>query len=261
MSKNPPRPADESVSSAESKNFNPLIRHLGHLISLTDDERAALERLPMQITKVKADQDIVREGDRPTRCFTILEGFAMTFKVTGPGKRQIMAFHIPGDMPDLQSLQLEVLDLTVSTLTPCTVGFVQHETIRDLCRRFPRIGDVLWRETLVAAAVFREWVMNVGQRQAYARVAHVCCEWMTRMEAMGLAEDRSCELPITQNELADATGMSTVHVNRTLQRLRAEGLIELRDGRLTIVDWEGLQNAGDFDPTYLHYGRRRDAAA
>ena len=164
-------------------------------------------------------------------------------------------------MPDLQSLHLEVLDITVTTLTPCKVGFVQHEAMRELCARFPRLSDAFWRETLVAAAVFREWVMNVGRRQAYARIAHVFCEWMTRMEAIGLAADNTCEFPMTQNELADATGMTTVHVNRTLQRLRAEGLIELTGSKLTILDWERLQQVGDFDPTYLHYSRPRTAAA
>jgi CRP-like cAMP-binding protein len=230
------------------------------MVSLTEDERAAIERLPMQIADIGADQEIVREGDKPTRCFAVLEGFAMTFKVTGPGKRQIIAFHLPGDMPDLQSLHLEVLDITVSALTPCRVGFVQHEALHELCARYPRLGHAFWRETLVAAAVFREWVMNVGQRQAYARLAHIFCEWVARMRAMGLAEDHTCELPMTQTELGDATGMTTVHVNRTIQRLRADGLIELKGSKLTVLDWERLKHVGDFDPTYLHQRGRRAAA-
>jgi CRP-like cAMP-binding protein len=251
----------EPAGETSQSGLNPLVRHLEHMVSLTDEERAAIERLPMQITEIQADQDIVREGDRPSKCFAILEGFAMTFKVTGAGKRQIVAFHIPGDMPDLQSLHLEVLDISVSALTRCKVGFVQHEALRDLCARFPRLADAFWRETLVASSVFREWVMNVGQRQAHARVAHVLCEWVRRMEAMGLAADHTCELPMTQNELADATGMTTVHVNRTLQRLRAEGLISLAGSKLAVLDWEGLKEAGDFDPTYLHLSTGRQRAA
>ena len=237
-----------------------VIRHLQHMYDLSREETAALEGLPMQVAEFEADQDIVREGDRPTKCFAVLEGYAMTLKVTGPGKRQIMAFHIPGDMPDLQSLHLELLDITVTTLTPCKVGFVQHDALRHLCARHPRLGDAFWRETLVASAVFREWVMNVGRRDAFARLAHVFCEWMTRMRAMGLAQGYACELPITQNELADATGITTVHVNRTLKRLRAEGLIELTGSKLTVLDWDRLKHVGDFDPTYLHYRRRKLAA-
>ena len=239
---------------------NPVIRHLQHMYDLSREERAALERLPMQVAEFGADQDIVREGDRPTKCFAILEGYASTLKLTGPGKRQIMAFHIPGDIPDLQSLHLEVLDITVTTLTPCKVGFVQHDALRELCARYPRLSDAFWRETLVASAVFREWVMNVGRREAFARLAHVFCEWMTRMRAMGLAQGYTCELPITQNELGDATGISTVHVNRTIQRLRAEGLIELTGSKLTVLDWDRLKDVGDYDPAYLHYKARALAA-
>jgi CRP-like cAMP-binding protein len=237
-----------------------VIRHLEASFKLSDDEKAALEKLPMSITDIRADQDIVREGDRPTRCFALLEGYACTFKVTGEGKRQIMAFHTPGDVPDLQSLHLEVLDMTIGTLTPCKVGFVEHGAMRDLCVRHPRIAGAFWRDTLISAAIFREWVMNVGRRQAYGRLAHLLCEWVTKMRAVGLAEDHACDLPMTQNELADATGMTTVHVNRTLQDLRRHNLIELKGSKLTVLDWEGLKQEGDFDPTYLHL-RNVDAAA
>ena len=250
-------PSEPRGSNAPTNAF---VRHMQHMCELSLAERDALERLPMQLREFEADQDIVREGDRPTKCFAILEGFASTLKMTGPGKRQIMAFHLPGDIPDLQSLHLEILDITVTTLTACKVGFVQHEAMRELCARFPRLGDAFWRETLVASAVFREWVMNVGRRDAYARIAHVFCEWTTRMRAMGLAEEYILELPITQAELGDATGMSTVHVNRTIQRLRADRLIELTGSKLTVLDWEGLKQAGDFDPTYLHF-RHQDAPA
>ena len=143
----------------------PIIRHFEAIFRLQDDERLALEKLPMQLVDFRADQEIVREGDRPTRCFAILEGFACTSKVTDQGKRQIVAFHVPGDMPDVQSLHLDVLDITVATLTPCRIGFIQHDALRDVCARFPRITGALWRETLISGAVFREWVMNVGQRR------------------------------------------------------------------------------------------------
>jgi CRP-like cAMP-binding protein len=248
------------VPTGQQYHADRVIRHLESSIKLSDDERAAIKTLPMQVTQIRADQDIVREGDRPSRCFALLEGFACTFKMTGDGKRQIVAFHIPGDLPDLQSLHLEVLDVSIGTITPCTVGFIQHEIARDLCRRFPRIGSAFWRDTLVAAAVFREWVTNIGRRNAYGRLAHIFCEMVVRMRAVGLAEDHVCELPMTQAELADATGMTTVHVNRTLQELRAAGLITLTGSKLKVEDWEGLKKAGDFDPSYLHL-RNEDVAA
>jgi CRP-like cAMP-binding protein len=233
-------------------NQNPLIRKLESNFQLSDEERAALENLPMQVQTIKADQDIVREGDRPSRSFALLEGYTCTYKMTGHGKRQIHAFHIAGDIPDLQSLHLKVLDNSIITLTPCRVGFIQHEALRDLCRRQPRLAEAFWRETLIDAAIFREWMTNIGRREAYSRLAHILCEWVVRLQAVGLVQDHTCDLPITQNELADAMGITIVHVNRVLQALRGDGLITLNGGRLEVLDWEQLQQVGDFDPMYLH---------
>jgi CRP-like cAMP-binding protein len=134
-----------------------------------------------------------------------------------------------------------------------------HEVIHDLCARQPRIAGALWRETLIDAAIFREWMVGIGRRSAHARIAHLLCEMLVRMRAVGLAEDHACELPFTQTGIGDALGLSTVHVNRTLQELRGAGLITLRGGALTVMDWEGLQGAGEFDLTYLHQKRRAAA--
>jgi CRP-like cAMP-binding protein len=116
------------------------------------------------------------------------------------GKRQIVSFNLPGDIPDLQSLHLRVLDNSISTISPCRIGFISHEVLRDICERYPRLASAFWRETLIDGAIFREWVLNVGQRDAYQRMAHVLCELLTRLRAVDLAEDYSCDLPITQSE-------------------------------------------------------------
>jgi CRP-like cAMP-binding protein len=140
------------------------------------------------------------------------------------------------------------------------VGFITHEALREICTRYPRIGAALWRETLIDAAIFREWVMNVGQREAYQRMAHVLCELLVRLRAVGLAEDHACDLPITQSEFADAMGITTVHVNRVLQQMRADGLIETKGTQVKIPDWDRLKQAGEFDPAYLHL-EQEDVAA
>ena len=127
---------------------NSLIRKLESIFTLTDDERRALESLPIQVAVLKENQDIVREGDSPSRCCLLLSGFACTYKVTGEGRRQIVAFNIAGDVPDLQSLHLKALDNSVGTITPCRVGFIPHEALHDICARHPRIA-ALWRETLI----------------------------------------------------------------------------------------------------------------
>lgn len=249
------------MQSATLKSHdNLLLRKLENLLKLSDGERQAVQSLPVQTTVLKGGQDIVREGDRPSRSCLILSGMACSYKVTGDGKRQMLAFNIPGDLPDLQSLYLEVMDHSIGTITTCGVGFIPHEALNDLCERQPRIARALWRETLVSAAIFREWVLNVGRRDALSRLAHVFCELVVRLKAVGLIEDHNASLPITQTELADALGITTVHVNRVLQQMRSERLIELKGDRLHIPDWEQLKVIGDFDPTNLHM-KEQDAAA
>jgi CRP-like cAMP-binding protein len=162
------------------------------------------------------------------------------------------------NIPDLQSLHLEVMDHSLGTLARSTLAFLPHDTVRDLIRRCPRIGDAFWRETLIDAAVFREWMLGLGRREAYGRMAHLLCELYVRLKAVGLANGHGYEMPLTQAELGDALGLSTVHVNRTLQDLRGEGLITLQGGSVAVLDWEGLRKAGEFDPTYLHL--RKEAA-
>ena len=239
---------------------HPFIRKLeSQGLRLTDEELTSLLEMPMQIETLRADQDIVREGDRPTRSCLVLEGYAAMYKFTPTGKRQIVAFHIAGDIPDIQSTQLEVLDTSLGTLTPAKVAFIRHQDINEVCERHFRIARAMWRQTLIDAAIFREWVVNVGRREALNALAHVMCEFVIRMRAMGLTGGGECDLPMTQAELGDALGISTVHVNRTIQDLRARRLIRLQGARLTVLDWEGLKEVGEFDPTYLHL--RQQAAA
>ena len=236
----------------------PLIHKLESVLVLSEDEKDVLRKLSGTIKTVGPRQDLVREGDRPHECCLILEGFAYRYKLTEDGRRQIFSFHIPGDIPDLQSLHIDVMDHSLSSLTTCKALFISHETVRNLMQGCPRISDAFWRDTLIDAAVFREWILNLGRREAYGRMAHLLCEFYVRLKAVGLTNGDACDMPFTQAELADATGLSTVHVNRTLQDLRGEGLITLRAGSLSVLDWDRLREAGEFDPTYLHL--RKEAA-
>lgn len=229
-----------------------MVRKLESIFILTDEEKQALQDLPIKIIALKPDQDIVSIGDSPSQCCLILEGFTCVYKVTSEGNRQILALNVPGDLPDLQSLHLRALDISIAPLSPCVVGFIQHEDIRRVCDRYPRLTGALWRETLVHASISREWLLNNGQRDAYSRIAHLFCEFLMRLKAVGLAEDDTFDLPVTQIELADATGMSSVHMNRVLQALRANGLLQNTRTQVTIPDWEKLKEVGEFDPLYLH---------
>jgi CRP-like cAMP-binding protein len=229
-----------------------LIRKLESIAPLAADEKATLLRLPLRLKPVAAHQDIVRAGDSPSESCLIVAGFACRYILTAEGKRQILSFHIAGDIPDLQSLHIEVMDHSLATLAPSSLAFIQHDDLRTLMRSHPRLGDLLWRDTLIDAAIFRQWMVGLGRRDAYGQIAHLLCELLVRLRAVELVEDHAFTLPVTQAELGDAFGLSTVHVNRVLQDLRRDDLITLRGVSLKVLDWEGLKKAGGFDPTYLH---------
>ncbi len=229
-----------------------MIRKLESIAPLMPDERAALLRLPLRLKTVPARHDIVSEGDTPSESCLIVAGFAYRYILTAEGKRQILSFHIAGDIPDLQSLHINVMDHSLATLAPSSLAFIQHDDLRALMRSHPRLGDLLWRDTLIDAAIFRQWMVGLGRRDAYGRIAHLLCELLVRLRAVELVEDHAFMLPVTQAELGDAFGLSTVHVNRVLQDLRRDDLITLRGVSLKVLDWEGLKKAGEFDPTYLH---------
>ncbi|GJE43582.1 Crp/Fnr family transcriptional regulator [Methylobacterium soli] len=243
-----------SASDIHSKTV--LVRKLESIATFSDEERQAILSLPSQTRVLKPGQDIVRDGDTPSQCCLILDGWAYRYKVLGEGRRQIFSFHIAGDIPDLQSLHLHTMDHTLATVTEATVAFIPHQSMRELTMRYPSVGAVLWRDTLVDAAIFREWMIGIGRKSAFGRIAHLFCEMYLKLESVGLASDHRCPLPMTQVDIGDALGLSNVHVNRVLQELRGKGLITLRSNTLVIHAWDEMIQASEFDPTYLHFEQR-----
>ena len=235
---------------------NNLIRKLDQFGPLSDEEKRGLDGAISQVKDFGADQDIVREGDCPAHSSVIIEGFACRQKHVADGGRQITAFHVPGDFCDLHSFLLKKMDDGVVTLTPCKVALVPHKTVRELTRNHPHLARVFWLTTLIDASIHREWMLGMGRLSALAQVAHLLCEFFVRLKSVGLIENGSYPFPITQAELADAFGLSTVHVNRTLQELRGQGLITLAGGTLVIHDWGRLQEIAGFSPEYLHAGQQ-----
>ena len=230
---------------------HPLVRKLSYLEPLTQEEVDVLLEGVGSTRVLPPHTQFVREGDHPTHCCLIVEGFACRYKITPGGSRQILSFQIAGDLCDLQSLSLKRMDHGISTVTECIVAFVPHQTVSHWIERYPRLSRALWRDALLDAAVFREWIVNLGVRPAYQRLAHLLCEVLVRMESVGLANGWSYKLPLTQADLAAAVGVSSVHMNRMIQKLRHEGLITFRSGTLTVEDLPGLQEVGDFDAAYL----------
>jgi CRP-like cAMP-binding protein len=239
--------------------MNPLIRKMQHLVPLTADEEEVLASVCSESHDVTAGQDVVRDGERPRNCHLLMSGTVCRYKALDGGRRQILSLQFPGDILDAQSFLLGAMDHSISALTRCRIGVIPHTTMVEITEGYPRLGRAIWTDMLVDAAALRQWIANIGHRNAHGRIAHLICEIYVRSEAVGLAEDRQVEWPMTQGDLADAVGISPVHVNRTLQQLRSEGLIALKSKTLHILDFEGLKRAGEFDPEYLHLAPSRVA--
>jgi CRP-like cAMP-binding protein len=229
-----------------------LIRKLEHVAPLSDDDKQVLIGAVVRTRDLRSDEDLVREGDRPTDCHIILEGVLCRYKLMRDGKRQITGFQIAGDLCDLGGPLMGRMDYSVGSLTRARVGIIPHGTLQGILRRHPRLAQALWQETLIDASIAREWIANLGRRTAYQRVAHLLCEMSVRLKAIGqVTQGLSFEWLLTQGEVADAMGLSTVHVNRTLKQLRREGLIVTQGNEIRVLDWNRLQEAGEFTPNYL----------
>ncbi len=232
---------------------NPLIAKLGRIVPLSEEERKALLDLSAKVRVHHRGNDLISEGDKPDSVFLLLEGWAYRYKNLADGSRQIMAYLIPGDLCDIRIFLFEEMDHSIGLLSDARVVKIPSEDMLDLMDRYPRIERALMWSTLVDEATLREWLLNVGQRDALQRLGHLICELCVRLSVVNLVdEDETFALPLTQGELADTTGMTTVHVNRSLQRLRKDGLIATNDGNLTILDFDRLAGLAGFDRTYLH---------
>lgn len=233
-----------------------LIRKLEQFTKLSADDKEFLRNAASRnIRHLGPREDIIHEGDKPRCVNLILEGFACRYKTLEDGRRQIVSFLVPGDICDARMFILREMDHSIGTLSPVRLAEIPGETFLELTDRSPRITRAMWWNALVEEAIAREWTLNVGQRTAYERMAHLLCEFFIRMRAVGLANGTGCELPIIQTELADALGLSTVHTNRVLQELRGAGLITLKGKMLVIPDLDAMQDAALFNPNYLHFDR------
>jgi CRP-like cAMP-binding protein len=219
---------------------------------LSEEDREAVLNLPHRVRKLDPGSYLVREGSLPTLCSVLVEGYAYRQKMTGDGSRQILAVCIAGDAVDLQNIFLDISDHAVQMLTRGTVADIPRDQLQQLVLTRPQIGRAVIQLTLVEASILREWVVNVGRRDARERIAHILCEFAVRLESRGLTTYEGFELPMTQEQLADATGLTSVHVNRVLKGLEADGLINRRRRHIYFPDWRALQDVGDFTRTYLH---------
>ncbi len=237
---------------------NPLLRKLFNFTRLTDEECAVVNDSCLDVRDFGAHEDVISQGDRTGGVKLLLEGFACRYKVLEDGRRQIVAYFVPGDLCDLRVFILRRMDHSIGAVVASKVANISPENILKMTHNYPTLTRALWWSTLVEEAIAREWIVNVGQRNALERMAHLFCELLYRFRAVGLNEGNSCILPLTQAELAETLGLSSVHVNRTLQALRRKKLISLENGILNIQDFDALKEVSFFNPDYLHLDYSKD---
>jgi CRP-like cAMP-binding protein len=240
------------MSNQDRSPLAPMVSKLQLWKKLATDEQKAVLALPHYVETIEPGNYIVREGEEAKHSCLLLSGFAYRQKLARDGLRSISALHMKGDVVDLQNSLLGSADHSVQALTRAEVAFMPREAIVDLAFRLPNIGLAMWYDTLVDGSIFREWILNIARRDAQTRIAHLLCEFGVRLEALGLGDRSSYELPMTQDQLADATGLTPVHVNRSLMELETRGLIARTVRYVAVSDWRNLKAAGDFDEDYLH---------
>ena len=240
-----------------SSPLQPMVRKLSKWAPLDAADAEAILALPHRTRSFERNAYIVRERERTSHSCLLAAGFAIRHKIVAGGSRQIVAIHMEGDLVDLQNSFVEITDHNVQALTGVEIATIPREAIRRLALERPTVGMAMWFDTLVDGSVFREWIANVGRRDAETRIAHLLCEFSLRLEEAGLGKATQYELPMSQEHIADCTGLTSVHVNRMLKRLEDAKLISRSNSRsVTVANWRKLADAGDFDSTYLHLKER-----
>jgi CRP-like cAMP-binding protein len=220
--------------------------------AISDAEQAAIRDSIGEVRDYPARKVLVEPGQLLTASTLVLKGLICRYKDLSEGQRQITQVHVPGDFADLHSFTLKRLDHSIMTLTPTRVAMVPHEKLTQITERFPYLTRVYWFSTNLDAAIHREWEVSLGRRSAIARCAHILAELRFRLELVGLADSHGYDLPISQIDLSECLGLTSVHVNRSLRRLREEGVAIFRSGRVEIRDLAALEQIGEFDPAYLY---------
>jgi CRP-like cAMP-binding protein len=238
-------------SEADEDPVGCLVHKLRMRDEVSDDEAAILRNAVDRVEQVPGGQTLVFPDAPLSESLLIVSGYTARYKDLSDGQRQITDIHLPGDFTDLHGFVLKRLDHHVGTLTPVRIAFVPHAAVHRISEEHPHLLRMLWLSTLIDAAVQRERLLSVGRRSAVARIAHLICELFVRLELVRKVEGHSFAFPVTQLDVADASGLTSVHVNRMLRQLRNEGLMTFRNGTVDIHDLEGLKRRAEFDPTYL----------
>jgi CRP-like cAMP-binding protein len=229
-----------------------LVKHLSRLGELSSQDREAIHGVKGDVRAVRKQEDIAKAGTVPVFSVLVLRGFLQRYNSRRDGSRQIHSFYIAGDAPSFESLHLEKMDSSLCAVVHSEVALIPHSEMLELMRERPAIQSLIWRSSLLQSSLYREWLTRNSRLPADGAMAHLFCEIYVRSLAAGLVEQKSCEVPLTQEMLADALGLTGVHVNRTLQQLRETGMVDHKSGRLFVHDARKLADFADFEPSYLH---------
>jgi CRP-like cAMP-binding protein len=229
-----------------------IVNRFALRVELPSEAREKIASLAIKIRTLEPSTYLLREGQRPQRCAFIVDGFAYRQKLTPNGEREIVSILMPGEFIDVQNLYIEESDHDIQALTRITVAEILKPALRDLAETYPAVNQALWIDALVEASIHREWLLNIGRRNAKTRMAHLLCEFCVRMKTSAVGATRAYDLPMTQEQLGDALGLTPVHVNRVLKALETDGLIVRRTRQVNVLDWPALRDAAEFNERYLH---------
>ncbi|WP_148640027.1 Crp/Fnr family transcriptional regulator [Aureimonas sp. AU20] len=229
-----------------------LTRRLRAIGRLSAQDEMMISTLRWDVVDIPPRTDFINEGDIQNRCCLLMEGVVVRSNFTRSGERQIQSVHIPGDMPDLQSLHLQRMDHYIGSVSHCRVGFVTHESMLRVLDGSPKLTATFWRETLIDASLYRAIIVRNARLGSTERLAHFICEMWCRFHAVGLTDRTGFAFTMTQEMVGQVLGLSIVSVNRSMQILRSEGLMVWDRGRIDVLNWSQLADLAQFDPSFLH---------
>ena len=242
------------MENSKTRALSLFLQRLLIRSALNREEQQAILTLSGEQHAQGARHDIVSPGETVQSACLVARGLVARYDQMLNGERQVTSYYIAGDMCDLHSLVVPKASWSITAVDQVSIVRIPHSQLRELCLRYPAIALAFWRDGTVDASIFAKWVGNIGRRSAKARIAHIICEMGMRSEIAGLGERTSFQLNATQSQLSEATGLTPVHVNRTLQDIRKEGLLTFSKGHVEVTDWDALVATAEFDPAYLLLG-------
>lgn len=229
-----------------------VIKKLENYQRFTLEEKNVLAQFMGPARRLEKGDNVLTEKGNPQEVNVLIEGWAARYKITKEGRFQTLAFLVPGDFCDIHITLVDRMDHSLYAVTPAKFCSIAKQKIEVLYEEYPRLARAFFWSIIVDESILREWLVNIGSRPADQRIAHLLCELLIRCRAAGLTDNHGYDMPLTQQQLGEAMGITPVHTSRVITRLRNAGLISIANRRLEILDWEEMKEFAEFEPNYLH---------